>query len=310
MNKVKKIIVLVVLSLACFAAAFGMLDKSIGFLGMQHVGAANDAYLQEAFDRSLAGFLVLSGIKSGLAVIEGSEVGIGFNLEIGDIVQSVYDYVDIAWKTALAGGTVLLITRMSLEAVTFIDHWVLMLMLLAMVVFLTLEWFFTAHARLANVFREAMLFLLVITLTLYYILPLGITAASFMSRKITGPLIQSSQEGFEKIHQDFSPSHINSQLFADETDDGDSIFSALDFMAKVQMTRERIRQVGIYFKDKTTLMATLTIQLVAGYLFDCIIFPLTFFVILYVLTKSLVTFLIRSVNFHAIPRTTRHATQV
>ena len=44
-------------------------------------------------------------------------------------------------------------------------------------------------------------------------------------------------------------------------------------------------------------MATLTLQLVAGYLFDCIIFPLTFFVILYVLTRSLVTFLIRSVNY-------------
>ena len=118
MKKSKKIIVLAMLSLACFAAATGMLDKSIGFFGMQRLGDANDAYLQDAFDRSLAGFLVLSGIKSGLAVIEGSEVGIGFNLEIGDIVQSVYDYVDIAWKTALAGGTFLLITRLSLEAVT------------------------------------------------------------------------------------------------------------------------------------------------------------------------------------------------
>lgn len=296
MNKTGKIIVLVVLSLACFAAAAGLMDKTINFLGMQRVTNANDAYLQEAFDRSLAGFLVLSGIKSGLAVIEGSEVGIGFNLEIGDIVQSVYDYVDIAWKTALAGGTVLLITRMSLEAVNTIDHWVLTLMLLAMVIFLVLEWFFTAHARLANMFQEAMLFLLVMTLTFYYILPLGITAASFVSKKITGPLIQSSQEGFEKVHQDFSPSHINNQLFSDDDDDG-SIFSALDFTAKYEMTRERIRQIGEYFKDKTTLMATLTIQLVAGYLFDCIIFPLTFFVILYVLTKSLVTFLIRSVNY-------------
>ncbi len=230
-------------------------------------------------------------------MIEGSEVGIGFNLEIGDIVQSVYDYVDIAWKTALAGGTVILITRLSLEAVATIDHWVLMLMLLVMVVYLTLEWFFTAYARLANVFREAMLFLLVMTLTLYYILPLGITAASFVSGKITGPLIQSSQEGFETVNQEFSPSYISSQLFADDADGDGSIFSALDFTAKYEMTRDRIRQIGKYFKDKTTLMATLTIQLVAGYLFDCIIFPLTFFVVLYVLTKSMVTFLIRSVNY-------------
>ena len=310
MNKAKKIVVLVVLFLACFAAAAGVLDKGIGFFGMQYVGDTNDAYLQDAFDRSLAGFLVLSAIKSGLAVIEGSEVGIGFNLEIGDIVQSVYDYVDIAWKTALAGGTILLITRLCLEAVATFDHWVLTSLLLVMVVFLILEWFFAAYARLANVFRETLLFLLVMTLTLYYILPLGITAASFVSRKITAPLIQSSQEGFEMVNTEFSPARINSQLFAEDADADDSIFSALDFTAKYEMTRERIRQIGTYFKDKTTLMATLTIQLVAGYLFDCIIFPLTFFVILYVLTKSLVNFLIRSVNFHAIPRTTKHATQV
>jgi hypothetical protein len=305
MHKTKKTIVLIILSLACFAAAAGTLDKSIGFFGMQRLGDANDAYLQDAFDRSLTGFLVLSGIKSGLAVIEGSEVGIGFNLEIGDIVQSVYDYVDIAWKTALAGGTILLITRLSLEAISAIDQWFLALMFLAMVVFLAVEWFFTGYARLANVFREAMLFLLVLTLTLYYLLPLGITAASFVSRKITAPLIVSSQEGFEKVHQEFSPAHVNSRLFAEEDDAHDSIFSALDFTAKYEMTRERIRQIGKYFKDKTALMATLTLQLVAGYLFDCIIFPLTFFVILYVLTRSLVTFLIRSVNFS--PMVDKHA---
>ena len=164
-------------------------------------------------------------------------------------------------------------------------------------VFLVLEWFFSTYARLANVFREAMLFLLVMTLTLYYLLPLGISAASFVSRKISAPMIASSQAGFEKIHDDFSPARVNSKLFAEGKDGADSIFSALDFTAKYEMTRDRIRQIGRYFKDKTALMATLTFQLIAGYLFDCIIFPLTFIVILYVLTKSLVTFLIRSVNY-------------
>jgi hypothetical protein len=113
-------------------------------------------------------------------------------------------------------------------------------------------------------------------------------------------MIASSQEGFEKVHREFSLAQVNNRLFMQEADAGDSIFSALDFTAKYEMTRERIRQIGAYFKDKATLMATLTLQLVAGYLFDCIIFPLTFFVILYVLAKSLVTFLIRSVNY---PRT-------
>ena len=87
----------------------------------------NHRYLDESYDRALEGFLVLSAVKSGLAVIEGSEVGIGFSLEVGDLVQSVYDYVNIAWKTVLAGGTILLITRLALDGVTLVDHWVLAL---------------------------------------------------------------------------------------------------------------------------------------------------------------------------------------
>ena len=293
----KQIIALLLLVVVALAAAGGYLDRTIGFVGMNRVADANTEYLQEAFDRSLTGFLVLSGIKSGLAVIEGSEVGIGFNLEIGDIVQSVYDYVDIAWKTALAGGTILLITRISMEAVMLIDHWCLTLMILAMAVFLTFEWFFRSYFRLANVFREAMLFLMVMTLALYFILPLGISGASFVSQKITQPLIESSQAGFEEIDREFSPAHINSQIFSDDPEEEDSIFSALDFTAKYEKTRERIKQIGSYFKDKSRHIATLTIKLVAGYLFDCIIFPLTFFVVLYVLTRSLVGFLIKSVNY-------------
>jgi len=297
----KKIIVLFLLLIAAALAAGGVLDRPIGFLGMNCVTTSNTAYLQDAFDRSLAGFLVLSGIKSGMAVIEGSEVGIGFNLEIGDIVQAVYDYVDIAWKTALAGGTILLITRMSLEAVTFVDHWCLALMILAAAAFLIFTWFFERHFRLANVFKEAMLFLLVLSLTLYFILPLGVTAASFVSGRITQPMIQSSHRGFEEINREFSPSMINRQLFPDEIGQEESIFSALDFTAKYEKTRERIKQIGKYFKDKSRHIATLTIKLVAGYLFDCIVFPLTFFIVLYVLTRGLVTFLIKSVNYERRP---------
>jgi hypothetical protein len=145
--------------------------------------------------------------------------------------------VDIAWKTALAGGTILLITRLSLEAVATIDHWILASTLLLMVVFLVFKWFFSTYARLANVFQEALLFLLVMTLTLYYILPLGITAASFVSGKITAPLIQSSQEGFDKINQEFSPAHINTQLFAEETDADDQLPAVLDCAEQINDNR-------------------------------------------------------------------------
>ena len=59
-------------------------------------------------ERQSASFLLVSTLKSSLAMIEGSDVGIGFRFEVGDIVQSTYDLVDFTWKMLLYG--ILLIT--------------------------------------------------------------------------------------------------------------------------------------------------------------------------------------------------------
>ena len=121
-------VLLILVALAgILLAASGLLDRGLNRVGLGELALVNQQYLDASYDSALEGFLVLSAIKSGLAVIEGSEVGIGFSLQVGDLVQSVYDYVNIAWKTVLAGGTILLMTRLALEGVTLMDHHVLAL---------------------------------------------------------------------------------------------------------------------------------------------------------------------------------------
>ncbi len=63
---------------------------------------------KHTLERQSASFLLVSTLKSSLAVVEGSDVGIGFRLEVGDLVQSTYDLVDFTWKMLLYG--ILLIT--------------------------------------------------------------------------------------------------------------------------------------------------------------------------------------------------------
>ncbi len=294
-HHVKKSLLIVFMIGAVVLAASGYADHLVDAVGMGRITDANLIYLNDAFDRSLAGFLVLSGIKSGLAIIEGSEVGIGFNLEIGDIVQAVYDYVDVAWKAALAGGTILLMTRMCLEAVALIDHWCLAAMLLGVGVFLIFRWFLADCQRMTQVVRESTMFLVVLTLILYVILPISITGASFLSKRITQPIIEETQTGFEDIHREFSPGYLSEGFFPEDVKEG-SLFPGFDFKAKYESTKERIQFIGTFFKDRTRHMAVLTLKLVAGYVFDCIIFPLTFFVVLYLFTKNLVNFLSRAIS--------------
>ena len=292
---VRSAVLLVLVAVAMILTMAGYADSLIQRAGMGLVTDTNRDYLTEAFDRSLVGFLVLSGIKSGLAIIEGSEVGIGFNLEIGDIVQSVYDYVDVAWKTALAGGAILLMTRFCLDAVALVDHWFLLLMLLSIAVYWVLAWYLPQMSRFKRLAREGMIFLVVVSLTLYIVLPIAISGASYLSRSITQPLIEATQDEFQVINRSFSPQRMHSSLFPPATE-SESIFSSLDFTARFEKTKERIEAIGEYFKDKTRHIAVLTLKLVAGYLFDCIIFPLTFFVILDLFTRNFIRFINRSVE--------------
>jgi hypothetical protein len=71
--------------------------------------------IDEALQKNAYVFLGVSSVKAGMAVIEGSSVGVGFDIQVGDLVQSIYDYVDYVWKVLLYGLTILAFYKMLLE---------------------------------------------------------------------------------------------------------------------------------------------------------------------------------------------------
>ncbi|MDJ0914608.1 MAG: hypothetical protein QNI95_13630 [Desulfobacterales bacterium] len=275
-----------ILVAAIFLAGSGYVDRWISSAGRGRLSQYNADYLQKSFDRAFAGFLLLSGIKSSLAVIEGSEVGIGFNLEIGDIIQSIYDYVDIAWKTALASATILLLMQSLLDAITLLDHWCLVLLLILVLFVAVAQWFGPQHRRHIRFVKEMMLFILILTIALYAMLPLSISAAAFVSGRITQPLIAASQQELESIREDFSSDSLDAILFPEGNPENTSWLSELDFQSKITQAKTRLKQIGDYFKERTEAIAMWTVRFIAGYLFDCAIFPFAFFLILFVFTKS------------------------
>jgi len=291
-KKMIKILILIALAAGTLAAAGGHLDRFIQKIGMTSITDSNQRYLKDSFDRATNGFIVLSAIKSGLAVIEGSEVGIGFNLELGDIVQSIYDYVDIAWKTALAGGTVLLLTRLALDAAARIDVIFLSAMLFFMTITLAVHWFLPHSPRVFRFFREGVLFSTVFTLTLYLVLPFSITGAAYLSQKISRPLVYESQEGFLSIQEEFSSDKLSQKFFPDRIEGKNSWYEKFDIPLNYKFIKAHFKSLQVYFKEQTEKIAVWTMKLIAAYLFDCIIFPLTFFIILFLFTRGTVRYLL------------------
>jgi len=58
---------------------------------------------KDALTGNAKAFALVSMLKMAIAVIEGSEAGVGFSLEVGDAVQSIYDFVDYIWRILLYG---------------------------------------------------------------------------------------------------------------------------------------------------------------------------------------------------------------
>lgn len=115
----------VLLASGIAASVSGIADLGLNAAGLGKLRTSNDRYLRSSFDKTLKTFAVLSAVKVGLAIVQGSDVGIGFNLEVGDVVQSAYDYVDVAWRTVLGSAAVLLGTRYLLQAADLAAPWFL-----------------------------------------------------------------------------------------------------------------------------------------------------------------------------------------
>ncbi len=268
---------------AAVLAVNGTLDRMAGPLGLDWLAGRNDAYLQAAGEKATRGFLVLSAVKSGLAVIEGSSVGVGFDLELGDLVQSIYDYVDLAWRTTLAGSVILLLTRLICETARLYGHGFLAAFLLLAALHALAAGL--APERRRHFFHRPAAILLTVTLALYLVLPLSVFAAARLSERITAPLIDEALVTFEKTSQDLDPEKTGLPA-APAAPPGwfDSLWKVTGM---VTAAKDHLLGLVNTFRAQTGTMARSTIRLIAGYLFDCLVFPAVIFLLLSTIVRSL-----------------------
>ncbi len=292
-SKTKMALVMLVALAGTVLAATDVMDRAMARVGLGELMGANHRYLEESYDRALEGFLVLSAVKSGLAVVEGSEVGIGFSLQVGDLVQSVYDYVDIAWKTVLAGGTILLMTRLALDGVAMADHFVMVLAFFSLLILAAVRGFLPDRKGMADCMRSVTATCAFVTVLLYLVLPLAVFGAACLSERITRPLIQQSYNTFDQVSRTFTQGAVESDLGGDGKG-ASALQTAMGVADRYERLKKRLRELETYLGDQAKSLAGTTFQLIAGYLFDCVIFPLAFLAVLILFLRGLPGYLMRA----------------
>jgi hypothetical protein len=255
-----------------FLTAFGLTERLLAACDLDGLASKNQAYLESSFERSLRTFAVLSTIKVGLAVVEGTEIGVGFGLQVRDVVQATYDYVDIAWRTVLAGGVILLGTRTLLEAASLANHWFLAITLATFVLMVLTHGVPPRLVRTHRMLREAALFMTVLTAACYLILPLSIAGGAYLSSKITAPSIEEAESGLTALTKELFPEA------EDQTTDG-------GLREKWSQIVEKLNQLASHLKERASELVLWILKLIAGCLFDCLVFPLGLFVLLVWFTR-------------------------
>jgi hypothetical protein len=275
----------------------GLFDRTLDGAFMGRLRQRNIGYLDRSFDKSVQGFLVLSSIKAGLAIVEGSDLSFGFSLgaqgtmeiQYGDVVQSMYDYVDVAWKTSLAGGAVLLLTKLLLNAVDRIDQWFLAVALASLLACGLLEACWPRLMLCRRACRQLFLLSGVLAAVLYLVLPLTVFAASYLSAHISAPLLSEASAGYASVEGDLSSEALVERLspFAGGGTGEAGFWNKLKLAEQIERLKSKYRETMVWLQGRTKEMAIWTIKLFAGYLFDCLVFPLAIFFVLFVATRGL-----------------------
>ena len=138
-------------------------------------------YIEKSQEKALAAFITISVVKGLVAVVEGSDV---VGIEVGDIVQPLYDSIDITWKLIAASLATLYTLEIILELCGFLGS-----VFLGIVFILLGLMQFTKKEQL----KKFAYFFGVLAFTFYLAIPMSL----FLSGKISSSYSADIQDEFD-----------------------------------------------------------------------------------------------------------------
>jgi len=267
----KRLLKPAVIGLLLLFSLIGWFELSMDKSGLDKLASSNDRYLTSASQRALATFGVLTGLKIGLAVIEGSEIGVGVNLQVGDAVQAAYDYVDIAWRTVLYSTIILTGIKYLLLAADYIDQWFLQAALFLLFISSLLNLFRNKRKKAILLLNHGAQISTLVAVVLFLIFPLSVAGGRLLSNHITRPSVSSAENDIADFKTNAFPQKIPG------TQNG--------FWGQVSSLKDQIVKISEFVGAKSQQLSVWLMKIIAGYIFDCLLFPFLLFIFLFWLVK-------------------------
>jgi len=299
-------------------------------------GAVRDKafeYLMEQREQALEGFLVLSALKVGLAILRSSEIGLILNVRIGDVAVAVYDYVDFAWKVLLAAVAYYYLAEFLLELAGTVDVWFVWIGLICSLLVIALAQFRKGPGKPGMFLSRTGAAAFVSALILYLGLPLAFVGAGWVSVHITGGTIKDANRVFAQLEDDMpgvlkgdadrpparseirTPS-VTVPVPYDGTDptqaviDDKRVEEGLAQLMAGLGPREKLVRLRDYLEERSRALASAVLHQTAAYLFNIVVFPLLSILALYWGGKHVLAFSTPALSSFQNPEVSRQVSRL
>ena len=275
-EKLLKIIVILVIILS----VFGVLSKIFEITIFDFLKNESEEYMRNSYNQSKTLFLTLSVIKGTMGVIEGSTLNanavIGINLELGDIIEPVYEMINILWKTSLLSVVILKIETLYFGFFTM----KLSTFLLSVSMTFIAPWVFIKN-KFTEILSKISKYFFYSFLFIYLLIP----SVLFMTSKVVNVMETEYKEpAIKRIEQNVG--NLNSSAEAlFRPAENTSIFN---IKGQVDTYKDKIDSFKTEAGNVTESISEDVPLIIGVTIFGYIILPLLLTIFLYKLAKSLV----------------------
>ena len=279
-KKNKGIILKVLIILGIIFCIFGVMNVIFENTIFNLLKNLTKPYLDKTYDESKKLFLVLSLIKGTTDVIEGSTVNVsmilGMEIEVGDIVQPIYDIINILWKISLASTVIL-----KLESLYFEIFKVKIANLLIFISLVSLLPYTFIKNKVTSIFKSISKYSFFILVFIYLVLPGSLLINSYISRyfeeEYKKPAIEKLDRSLDKLNE------VKDRLFTFEQ--SKSIF---DVPGQINSTKEKVEDFNKEIVSVSKSLSENTPLIIGIMLLTTIILPILIILFLYKVTRIMI----------------------
>ena len=276
----KNLLVKILIVVGLVLCIFGIMDKIFEHTVFNFFKNLTMPYLEKTYEESKKMFLTLSLLKGTTDIIEGSTVNVsmivGMEIEIGDIIQPIYDMINILWKVSLASVIIL-----KLETIYYEIFKVKLATILTFISLITIFPYTIYKNKVTRIFKKISKYSFFVLLYIYIVLPGAIYVNSAISKY------------FQKEYQYPATVELNQDLnrlnkVKDEMLSLDQSKSIFNIPGQIDSAKGKIDN---FTKEINTISNDLVEDapvIIGILLLTSIVLPLLIAILLYVVTKSII----------------------